>query len=206
MSAQGNGENPKSYRLTEHVRPTRYDVHLRADPLQPIFTGSVLIELTLSRPTDEIVLHARKLRIGSASVQAGGTTHTCAIGVDEARETATLTIPAQIESKKDELTDAEVIAILQRESKKRNDSVDQYEQGGRPELAEKEKRELIILQEFLPKPLSPDELEGLVRETIQELGATSKKEMGSVIKGVHAKAAGRADGKSISSLVGRLLP
>jgi len=113
---------------------------------------------------------------------------------------------AQIESKKDELTDAEVIAILQRESKKRNDSVDQYEQGGRPELAEKEKRELIILQEFLPKPLSPDELEGLVRETIQELGATSKKEMGSVIKGVQAKAAGRADGKSISSLVGRLLP
>ena len=59
---------------------------------------------------------------------------------------------------------------------------------------------------FLPKAMSPEELEQLVRATIQELGATSKKDMGPVIKAVQAKAAGRADGKTVSGLVGKLLP
>jgi hypothetical protein len=63
-----------------------------------------------------------------------------------------------------------------------------------------------VLQTFLPKPLTPEELEQLVKATIQEVGATSKKEMGPVIKAVQAKAAGRADGKTISGLVGKLLP
>ena len=63
-----------------------------------------------------------------------------------------------------------------------------------------------MLESFLPQPLSPDVLEKLVRDTIQEMGATSKKDMGTVIKAVQAKAAGRADGKSISGLVGKLLP
>ena len=62
-----------------------------------------------------------------------------------------------------------------------------------------------MLETFLPKALSPEELEQLVKATIQELGATSKKEMGLVIKAVQAKATGRADGKTISGLVGRLL-
>jgi len=73
-------------------------------------------------------------------------------------------------------------------------------------LAEKESRELAVLTTFLPQPLSAQELEQLVRATIQELGATGKKDMGPVIKAVQAKAAGRADGKSVSGLVGRLLP
>jgi uncharacterized protein len=112
----------------------------------------------------------------------------------------------QIEKKTDQLSDADVVAVIQKEAKKRRDSIEQYRTGGRPELADKEGRELAILETFLPQPLSPEELETLVRGTIQELGATSKKEMGPVVKAVQAKAAGRADGKTISGLVGRLLP
>ena len=113
---------------------------------------------------------------------------------------------AQIERKTDNLADAEVIAIIQKEIKKRRDAIDQFEKGARPELAAKEKTELTVLEAFLPQPFSNEELERLVRATIQEIGATSKKEMGAVIKAVQAKAAGRADGKTISALVGKLLP
>ena len=112
----------------------------------------------------------------------------------------------QIEKKVETLPDAEVIAVIQKEIKKRRDSVEQFTNGGRPELAAKETAEIAVLEAFLPQALSADELEQLVRGTIQELGATSKKEMGPVIKAVQAKAAGRADGKSISTLVGKLLP
>ena len=113
---------------------------------------------------------------------------------------------AQIERKNENFSDAEVVAIVQKEVKKRRDSIEQFEKGGRAELAAKEKQEIVVLETFLPQPLTPEELEALVRATIQETGATSKKEMGPVIKAVQAKAAGRADGKSISGLVGRLLP
>ena len=73
-------------------------------------------------------------------------------------------------------------------------------------LAEKERKEILVLETFLPKPLSPAELEQMVKAAIQELGATTKKDMGPVIKAVQAKAAGRADGKTISGVVGKLLP
>jgi uncharacterized protein YqeY len=112
----------------------------------------------------------------------------------------------QIEKKTEQLSDAEIVAVIQKEAKKRRDSIEQYRNGGRPELADKEARELTLLETFLPKPLSPEELEQMVRATIQELGATSKKEMGPVVKAVQAKAAGRADGKAISGIVGKLLP
>jgi uncharacterized protein len=113
---------------------------------------------------------------------------------------------AQIEKKTDSLPDADVVALVQKEVKKRRDSVEQFEKGGRAELAAKEKQEITVLESFLPQPLSADVLEKLVRDTITELGATSKKDMGGVIKAVQAKAAGRADGKTISGLVGKLLP
>ena len=113
---------------------------------------------------------------------------------------------AQIEKKTESLPDAEVIAIIQREVKKRRDSAEQFTTGGRPELAEKELKEIVVLETFLPKQLSPEELEQIVRAAIQEAGATSKKDMGAVMKAVQAKVAGRADGKTISTLVGRLLP
>jgi uncharacterized protein YqeY len=112
----------------------------------------------------------------------------------------------QIERKTETLSDTDVTAIVQKEVKKRRDSVEQFEKGGRPELAAKETSEIAVLESFLPQALPAAELEQLVRATIQELGATSKKDMGPVIKAVQAKAAGRADGKTISSLVGKLLP
>ena len=112
----------------------------------------------------------------------------------------------QIEKKTDSLADADVVAIVQKEVKKRRDSIEQFEKGGRAELAAKEQAEIVVLESFLPKAMPAEELEALVRATIQELGATGKKDMGSVIKAVQAKAAGRADGKTISSLVGKLLP
>lgn len=112
----------------------------------------------------------------------------------------------QIERKTESLPDADVVAVIQKEVKKRRDSVEQFTNGGRPELAAKEAKEITVLETFLPQALSAGELEQLVRSAIQELGATSKKEMGPVIKAVQAKAAGRAEGKSISALVGKLLP
>ena len=113
---------------------------------------------------------------------------------------------AQIERKTESLADADVIALVQKEVKKRRDSAEQYQTGGRPESAEKELKEITVLETFLPQALTTVELEQLVRATIQEGGATSKKDMGAVIKAVQAKAAGRAEGKVISALVGRLLP
>lgn len=112
----------------------------------------------------------------------------------------------QIEKKVEALPDADFVSLVQKEVKKRRDSVAQFEQGGRPELAAKEKQEILVLEGFLPKALTPEELEKLVRDAIAETGATSKKDMGGVIKAVQAKAAGAADGKSISQLVGKLLP
>jgi uncharacterized protein YqeY len=112
----------------------------------------------------------------------------------------------QIEKKVDSLPDSEFISAVQKEIKKRRDSIEQYEKGGRPELAAKEKQEITVLEVFLPQPLSAEELEKLIKDSIAETGATSKKDMGPVIKAVQAKAAGRADGKTISQLVGKLLP
>jgi uncharacterized protein YqeY len=111
-----------------------------------------------------------------------------------------------IERKSDVLSEGDFVSIVQKEIKKRRDSIEQFEKGGRVELAEKEKKEIPVLEIFLPKALSSEELESLVKATIQETGASSKKEMGVVIKAVQAKVAGRADGKSISTLVGKLLP
>ena len=112
----------------------------------------------------------------------------------------------QIERKTDKLSDADFVSLVQKEVKKRRDSAEQFEKGGRPELAEKEKKEITVLESFLPKALSPEDLQQLVKATIQEVGATSKKDMGAVMKAAQAKAAGRADGKTLSGLVGKLLP
>ena len=113
---------------------------------------------------------------------------------------------AQIEKKSEQLTDAEISAVFQKEAKKRRDAIGEYERGGRPELAAKEQAELLVIEEFLPKALGPEELEALVKAAIAEVGATSKKDMGAVMKAAQAKAAGRADGKTLSVLVSRLLP
>ena len=89
--------------------------------------------------------------------------------------------------------------------KQRQDSIESFEKGGRAELAEKEKSELAILNQYLPAAMSPDELSRIVRETITEVGATSKAQMGAVMKALGPKVAGRADGKTLSQEVQRQL-
>jgi uncharacterized protein YqeY len=112
----------------------------------------------------------------------------------------------QIEKKTDELPDAEFIAIVQKEVKKRRDAIEQYEKGGRAELAAREKQEISVLEQFRPTPLTDAELEELIRSTILETGATSKKQMGQVVKAAQTRAAGRAEGRAISAMAGKLLP
>jgi hypothetical protein len=106
----------------------------------------------------------------------------------------------QIDSKK-ELSDEEIISILQKYIKQRKEAYTQYEQAGRKDLAEKELKEIEIVQQFLPPPLSEEELIKIVEETIQEVGASSIKDMGKVIKAVMDKVKGRAEGSLISKIV-----
>ena len=104
-----------------------------------------------------------------------------------------------------ELSDAEAIQVIRKQAKQRQDSIESFEKGGRTELADKEKEELALLNTYLPQAMSSEELEKVVRETIAELGATSKAQMGAVMKALQAKAGGRADGKTLSTEVGRRL-
>lgn len=100
-----------------------------------------------------------------------------------------------------ELNDTEIVAVIRKEVKKRQDSYEQYEAAGRKDLADVEKAEIAILEAYLPKPLSEEEIASLVDEAIKEVGATSKKEMGQVMKLLQEKTGGRADGKSLSQAV-----
>ena len=105
-----------------------------------------------------------------------------------------------------ELSDAEAVQVIRKQAKQRQDSIESFEKGGRAELADKEKEELAILNNYLPQAMSADELVKVVRETIAELGATSKAQMGAVMKALQAKVSGRADGKTLSAEVARQLP
>ena len=104
-----------------------------------------------------------------------------------------------------ELSDAEAVQVIRKQAKQRQDSIESFEKGGRAELADKEKEELAILNGYLPQGMSPEELAKIVRDTIAELGATSKAQMGAVMKALQAKAAGRADGKALSAEVQKQL-
>ena len=99
------------------------------------------------------------------------------------------------------LSDQDGVAVVRKQIKQRQDSLDSFTSGGRPELAEKEAAEIKVLEKYLPVSLSSEEISQLVEAAIQEVGATSKKEMGAVMKLVNERAAGRADGKSLSSAV-----
>ena len=101
-----------------------------------------------------------------------------------------------------ELTDEEVIKALQGLVKQRRDSVEQYEKAGRPELADREKVEIKIIEGYLPRAASPEDIESAVNAAIAEVGATSMKEMGSVMKAATARLAGlTVDGRTLSELV-----
>ena len=100
-----------------------------------------------------------------------------------------------------ELTDPEIITVIRREVKKRQDSVEQYTTAGRMELVEQEEAEIAVLNGYLPEPLSEPDLLAIIDAAIAETGATSRKEMGAVMKLVQDRTAGRADGKTLSQAV-----
>jgi len=105
-----------------------------------------------------------------------------------------------------QLEEADALAVVRKQVKQRHDSIEGFEKGGRPELAEKERSELKILQAYLPQALSAEELAALVKEAIAEAGATSKQQMGAVMKLANAKVAGRAEGRAVSAEVQKQLP
>ena len=103
------------------------------------------------------------------------------------------------------LSEDSEMKILNKAAKQRRDSLDIYRQQGRADLAEKEEAELSVIEEFLPKQLSPDELEVKVREMVQQAGAAGPQDMGKVMGVASKSLAGLADGKSISETVKRIL-
>jgi uncharacterized protein YqeY len=100
-----------------------------------------------------------------------------------------------------ELDDAGALAVVRREIKKREDSIESFNQGGRPELAEKEQAEAEVLKRYLPAAMPEAQVAAIIDEVIQALGASSRKDMGPVMKAVQEKTAGAADNKLLSKLV-----
>jgi uncharacterized protein YqeY len=127
------------------------------------------------QPERLAVIRMLKAALKNASIEKGGMTHV--------------------------LDDASAMAIVRKELKKRQDSIESFEKGNRPDLAAKEKAEAEVLQGYLPKPLTSEEVNELVAASIAEAGATSKAQMGAVMKVATERAAGRADGKVLSMAV-----
>ena len=103
------------------------------------------------------------------------------------------------------LDDTEATAVIRKQVKQRQDSIEGFEKGNRPELAAKERAEIDVLNTYLPQALSPEELGRLVDEAIAEVGATGKAQMGAVMKVLTPKAAGRVDGRTLSQEVQKRL-
>ena len=123
---------------------------------------------------------------------------------DERRDTLRL-ILANLRSAEKELQrplhDDEELQVLQRERKRRHEAAEAFRAGGRDEQAEAEERELAVLEEFMPEPLSEEELEEIVDDAIAEVGATSMRDFGRVMADVMPQVSGRADGSAVSQLV-----
>lgn len=111
----------------------------------------------------------------------------------------------EIEVRPNALTDEDVVTVLRKSVKQRQDSIEQYVSAGRTDLADKEKMELSIIEGYLPKQMSADQIEAVVKQAIKDVGATSPKEMGAVMKAVQAKTQGTADNKIVSEIVKKLL-
>ena len=124
---------------------------------------------------------------------------------DAERRDALSLILSQLRSAEKELRrplhDEEELQVLQRERKKRIEAAEAFRTGGREEQAESEERELDVLEEFMPEPLSEEELETIIDDAIAECGATSIRDLGRVMADVMPQVAGRADGSAVSQLV-----
>lgn len=129
---------------------------------------------------------------------------------DESRLNATRGIKSEIllaktSGTEHELSDADVLKIIQKLVKQRKESAELYTQGNRPELAEKELAEMKVMEAYLPKALSEDEVRNILKEVVAEVGATGPKDMGKVMGAATKKLAGQADGRLISTIVKELL-
>ena len=124
---------------------------------------------------------------------------------DNERRDALRLILASLRSAEKELqrplSDDEELQVLQRERKRRIEVAEAFREGDRQEQAEKEERELAVLQEFMPEPLSEEEIEEIIDDVIAEVGATSLNQLGRVMADVMPQVAGRADGSIVSQLV-----
>ena len=136
---------------------------------------------------------------------------TAAMRAKDAARTSTLRmVKAAIMNREKEnntvATDEEVLKLLRSQVKQRRDSIDQYQKAGRPELAEKETSEIAVIEAYLPQAASEAEIEQAVTAAVAETGATSMKDMGSVMKAVMPKLAGKnAEGRAVSDMVKKKL-
>ena len=103
--------------------------------------------------------------------------------------------------KKIELTDDVVMDVLLKQIKMREDSIAQFQKGGRSDLVEETEKEINVLKKYLPSPLSLEEVDEIIKQAIEEVGAKTKKDMGQVMKIVSGKVKGRYDMKNVSSLI-----
>jgi uncharacterized protein YqeY len=110
-------------------------------------------------------------------------------------------ISSELQKAAKEASDGDETAVLQRERKRRLEAADAYADAGREDLAESERREAAIIEEYMPEQLSDEELHAIVGDAVAELGATSAQEMGKIMSTVMPKVQGRADGKRVSAVV-----
>jgi uncharacterized protein YqeY len=123
---------------------------------------------------------------------------------EDRRDALSLILHALREAQKElrrPLSDEEELQVFQRERKRRAEAAEAFRSGGRDDRAEDEEYELEVLEEFMPEPLSEDELEEIIDNVISEVGATSIRDMGRVMAGVMHQVSGRADGSTVSQLV-----
>ncbi len=126
---------------------------------------------------------------------------TVALTTLRALKTALTNAAIESGNKDNVVREADALAIVRKQIKQRQDSIEQFEKAGRSELADGEKAEIAVLEKYLPTALSEGEVAAIVKEALAETGATSRADMGKVMGIVQAKAAGRADGKTLSQEV-----
>jgi hypothetical protein len=126
---------------------------------------------------------------------------TVALTTLRALKTALTNAAIESGNKDNVVSDADALALVRKQIKQRNDSIEQFESAGRAELADNEKAEIVVLEKYLPAALSAEEVSAIVADAIGETGASSRADMGKVMKIVQEKVAGRADGKALSQEV-----
>lgn len=112
---------------------------------------------------------------------------------------------AEIEKRGQELPEADVLAILQRQVKQRRDSIEQFERGGREDLAEIERAEIAVIEDYLPEQLSEEEIEAAARRVIEQVGASGPGDRGKVMGPLMKELRGKADGSAVNAAVSKLL-